>query len=250
MTYLGSKAQISKYIVPILQKYIDNNNITTFIDCCCGGANIIKNIVCENRIGIDKNPYLIALLQQMQTPNFSFPEEITREDWDRCKNGYSENWFIGLVSIFGSYFTRGFSGGYCNDKHPGNRYYYKGRVQTAIKDIPLIQDVQFINEDFSIIENYTNCVIYCDPPYQNTKKYDFCADFNYNKFWECIRKTSKNNYVFISEQEAPNDFISIWSLDKTRYTGTTKNIKKIAATEHLFIYSRGLIKGENYDTIS
>ena len=121
MTYLGSKQKISQNIVPILQKCINDNHITTFIDCCCGGANIIKNIQCENKIGIDNNPYLIALLKEMQKEDFIFPEHMTREDWDRCKNGNEfRQWYIGLCSIFCSYFTRGFGGGYCNDKHPEN----------------------------------------------------------------------------------------------------------------------------------
>ena len=38
MIYQGSKNRLAKYIIPILQKYIDENNIKLFIDCFCGGA--------------------------------------------------------------------------------------------------------------------------------------------------------------------------------------------------------------------
>lgn len=36
MVYMGSKAKYAKYIVPILQKTIDENNITTYIECFVG----------------------------------------------------------------------------------------------------------------------------------------------------------------------------------------------------------------------
>ena len=36
MKYMGSKSRIAKYIVPILQKCIDDNNITTYIEPFAG----------------------------------------------------------------------------------------------------------------------------------------------------------------------------------------------------------------------
>lgn len=232
MTIQGSKNKYAKYIVPILQNCIDKNNITTFIDTCCGGCNIIKNIKCNRRIAIDKNPYLIALWQKLQDPNFEFPPFPSREDWDRCKDGYEEqNWYVGLVQIFTSYLARGFGGGYNQQEKQ-----YWGRVHTVQKDLPLIKDIEFIEDDYSSILNYNNCCIYVDPPYSGTKQYDISKDFPYMHFWEIIRLASKNNYVFISEQSAPNDFISTWSLDTERQL--QGNIT--ACTENLFVFKYGL----------
>lgn len=69
MVYQGSKNRISKFLVPIIQKYIDDNNIKTYIEPMVGGANIIDKIVCENKVGGDINSELIALLQYIQTDN-------------------------------------------------------------------------------------------------------------------------------------------------------------------------------------
>ena len=60
MVYQGSKNRLAKYIVPIIQKYIDDNNIKTYIEPMCGGANIIDKIKCEKRIGSDINEDLIS----------------------------------------------------------------------------------------------------------------------------------------------------------------------------------------------
>ena len=64
MKYMGSKSRIAKYIVPILQKAIDENKIDSFYDIFCGGCNIIDKIECENLYAFDKKDTLIALLEQ------------------------------------------------------------------------------------------------------------------------------------------------------------------------------------------
>lgn len=210
MTIQGSKKKIAKYICPIIQQCINNNNIDTFIDAFVGGANIIKNIKCKNKIGIDNNPYLIALWKELQSPNFQFPEEApSRKDWDRCKDGLeTRDWYIGFVSIFGSNLTGGFPAGY-----ESTHKRYNGRVRTCKKDLPFIKDINFICADYrQILNQYNNVVIYCDPPYDNARGYDY-KKFNNEKFWDNMRELSKNNYVFVSETSAPDDFISIWSTE-------------------------------------
>ena len=62
MVYMGSKSKYANSIVPILQNAIDRNNITTYIECFVGGANIIDKINCENKYGYDNSQTLIALL--------------------------------------------------------------------------------------------------------------------------------------------------------------------------------------------
>lgn len=217
MTYLGSKAKYSKYIAPILQSYIDEHNSKIFIDCCVGGANIIDKIKCETRIGIDNNKNLIALYKEVQKGDFSFPEKISREDWDNCKNGNAPDWFIGLVSIFASYNTRGFSGGFIHGEVGEKQY--RGRINTFKRQIPSLYGINFKYDDYTTLLTYKDAVIYIDPPYANTKKYDTSKDFNREHFWETMREVSKNNKIFISELTAPDDFICIWEFEGTHQLG-------------------------------
>ena len=60
MKYMGSKSRIAKYIVPIIQRYIDDNNIEYYWEPFVGGANVIDKICCKHKIGSDKNKYLIC----------------------------------------------------------------------------------------------------------------------------------------------------------------------------------------------
>lgn len=66
MKYVGSKNRLSKDLVPIIQKFIDDNNITHYYEPFVGGANMIDKIRCNNKFGSDIHPYLIALLKQAQ----------------------------------------------------------------------------------------------------------------------------------------------------------------------------------------
>ncbi len=70
-----------------------------------------------------------------------------------------------------------------------------------------------------------NLLIYCDPPYKdNNLNSKYFKNFDHDKFWNVMRKWSKNNLVIISESTAPKDFIEIWSTT-SRSTNISKTIK-------------------------
>jgi site-specific DNA-adenine methylase len=165
--------------------------------------------------------------------NNNFPEQLTREDWDAAKNGVTkEPWKRALVCFFASYSARGWSGGYCLNS---TRDYYNERLRDFQKQIPLLKDVEFIAKDYLQQTFIEGSVIYIDPPYFNTKKYDINKNFDYDDFWDKVRKDSEKNYVYVSEQIAPNDFKSIWSKQVNRNCFGANATK---ATENLFIFNQ------------
>lgn len=131
MVYQGSKNKIAKYIVPIIQKYIDDNNIMTYIEPFCGGVNIIDKIKCKNRIASDYNEDLIALLKYIQKDNdlSIAPEECSfehyadvRENRKQDTNKYSKE-YTALIGYCASYGGRYFDGGYGRDSKGGRSIY-------------------------------------------------------------------------------------------------------------------------------
>lgn len=230
MVYQGSKTKYAKEIIPILQKYIDDNNIICFIDGMCGGCNIIDKIHCDIKIAQDINPYLMDLYEQAVHKDLEFPVTITREDWDSCKNHPEENplWKVALVAFFTSYSARGFSGGFAMN---GSRDFYSERLNNFKKQIPNLKDVIFRQGDVYNLGGIQNSLIYLDPPYKNTKKYDVSKNFDYEKFWNKVRELSKDNIVIVSEQEAPDDFEIIWEKNVKRNCFGAESTK---ATEKLF----------------
>lgn len=62
-----------------------------------------------------------------------------------------------------------------------------------------------------------NTLCYCDPPYFRTKfdkRRENLLSFDTNVFWETMREWSKDDIVVVSETEAPDDFVEIFSLDR------------------------------------
>lgn len=93
MKYVGSKARLVKYIAPIIQSYIDENNIKKYWEPFVGGANLITHIKCKERFGSDINPYLIALLKQTQIDASIFPQTVSEAEYkavQTSKNDYPE----------------------------------------------------------------------------------------------------------------------------------------------------------------
>lgn len=195
---MGSKNKIAKELLPIILK--DHNN-NVYIEPFCGGCNIIDKVN-GKRIANDSNSYLISLWKALQN-GYVPPETVTREDYYRVKNNIINERpelvaFIGFLCSFGGKWWGGYA---FNNK--GDNYAARGQRQ-LLKQIQLLKDVEFLNENYINLVIPDNSIVYCDPPYQNTTKYK--DSFNHDAFWDWVRKISKNNKVFVSEYVAPEDF--------------------------------------------
>lgn len=114
---MGSKAKITKYIVPIIQRKIDESGARYYVEPFAGGCNVIDKIKAEYRIASDSNKYLIALFQHLQDGG-ELPEHITREEYNKAREAYRtgdnslQAWYIGAVGFLASYNGRFYDGGY------------------------------------------------------------------------------------------------------------------------------------------
>lgn len=100
MKYMGSKSRIAKYIVPIIQEYVDKYEIKNYLEPFVGGANIIDKINCKNRYGFGNNKYLIALLNQVQIDASVFPETIDKATYDYVHQHYKDCQFATINSRY------------------------------------------------------------------------------------------------------------------------------------------------------
>ena len=237
MVYQGSKSRVAKDICPIIQKAIDESNCDTFIDAFVGGANLIQHIKCENRIGYDINPYLIALLNNLdKIPNFEVP--ISKEEYDTCRAEWRSaqlthpDWYIGTVGYIASFGGRFYDGEYAKDVPASDpkRHEHRNRKNNILKQTPELIDCKFEVKDFFSLD-CTDAIIYCDPPYNGTKPYPYD---NYDKeaFWDKIRELSEHNQVFISELSAPDDFKMVWHKKIKNTVGLNNSLDQV---EKLFI---------------
>ena len=89
LKYMGSKARLAKEIAPIINKLIKENNIKTYIEPFVGGANMIEHIICERKIGIDNNEFLIAMWKAL--PNYVEGEHDVLVIPDCSRSMYSQS---------------------------------------------------------------------------------------------------------------------------------------------------------------
>lgn len=237
MKYMGSKSRIAKDIVPIIQGMIDDNNINTYIEVCCGGCNVIDKVKSNIKIASDNNKYLIAMLQNLdkisELPDFISKEHYTdvRTCFNTGDNKYPD-WYIGAVGFLASYNGRFFDGGYSGSYKLRN--YYDEARRNLIEQIPTLDGISFKCCDYLTYrpEDYAGCLFYIDPPYKGTKQYGTSKAFDHDKFWNWARTMAVNNIVLVSEHSAPEGIKCLWEMPIKR---TIDNTKRVDVVERLFM---------------
>ena len=223
---MGSKNRIAKYILPIILK--DRRPNQWYVEPFVGGCNLIDKLD-GLRYGNDFCSYLIAMWQALQD-GWIPPQKFSEEEYKHIKNNKEtyEKHLVGYVGYNLSYGAKWF-GGYRRDK-AGVRDYALEAYNNVMKQVPKIKDVLFYNKSYDDLILPPNSITYCDPPYENTTKYK--TDFNHEAFWEWAKNCAKEGHtIYISEYNAPKDFICIWEKEiassLTKDTGSKKGIERL-----------------------
>ena len=235
MKYLGGKIRIAKEILPII--LADRKEGQYFVEPFCGGCNVTAN-VSGNRIANDYNEYLIAMFVGLLSGE-NYPEQIERElynDVRDCFRSGSDKYdigFMGWVGFMASYrgtFFRGYSGSIVTAKGE-SRDFISMAVRNIAKQIPKLQGVEFRSGDYKNLQIPEESIIYCDPPYMD--KAEYTCSLNHDEFWQwCRERVYDGHKVYISEYQAPEDFVKVW--EKPLRNNMSADKRK--ATEKLFIY--------------
>lgn len=226
MKYMGSKARVAKYLLPIILK--DRKPGQWYVEPFVGGANMIDKVE-GNRIGADFNELLICALMNIRDDIDILPksnQEFTEQDY---KNRAINHIQIKGFAAFSYSYSGKFWGGWRRDG-VGKRDYVAEAYKNALKQSPLLQGVDLIHSSYSELKIPENSIIYCDPPYANTTKYR--DSFDHDSFWQwCRDKAKEGHKVFISEYSAPDDFECLWSKEinssLTKDTGSKKGVEKL-----------------------
>lgn len=170
-----------------------------------------------NRIANDSNLYLIAMWEALSW-GWDPPRTIEREHYCEVRTCYKQNsdeypmHYIGWVGFVGS-FNGKFFGGYAGHSammRTGRVRDYIGEAsRNILAQVPLLDGVQFTNSSYADMIIPPDSIIYCDPPYAGVTKYAYSID--HENFWAwCRERVAEGHDVFISEYNAPDDFICVW----------------------------------------
>ena len=241
MRYQGGKSRIAKEIAAVIserERERERESNKTFVSLFCGSCAVEAKVTGYDRIICnDNHEYLIALLKAVQQ-GYELPEHISEEQYKYIKEHKDEDKALaGFVGFGCSYGGKWFDGYAKGEK---GRNYALGSKHTLLKDMATLMTAKFTCLDYRDVNIPDNSVVYCDPPYRNTTSYKN-GKFNTDDFWNYMRVISKNNAVYISEQEAPDDFVCLWEKPLKRCLSHDSS-KYFTATEKLFTYKN--IEGE------
>lgn len=215
MTYYhGGKKRIGKKISNIIIQLINKSekNIIGYCEPFCGMCGVYKHIRLNtnfnNYLAGDINESLIIMWNSLQH-GWIPPRTCSKELFMDLKNKQpsSEKGFMGHAW--------GFRGIFCNSYANRPQKHIDLQVEACKLISKILKDVKFSNCSFSEYSNLKNFIIYCDPPYKKQSIYyndnSNLVIFDHNVFWEWVRKMSIDNIVLVSEYEAPDDMICIWT---------------------------------------
>jgi DNA adenine methylase len=236
---MGSKAKFAKDILRFVLKNRKPNQL--YVEPFCGGCNMLDKVQ-GNRMASDSNKYLIALWQGLQQGRL-YTSDISKELFDKARIEFNnktniafDDFELGWIGFMSGFNGKSFGGGYSGTYTKRN--YIVEQINNTLLQSKRLIDVEFFNVSFDELNIPINSIIYCDPPYQQTTGYGK-DKFNHDSFWNWVRLKSLNNDVFVSEYNAPNDFVCIWSKDVNVALSTKKSIQ---ATEKLFVHESKITK--------
>lgn len=228
MKYMGSKRRIAKQILPIILQ--NRKEGQYYVEPFCGGCNMIDKVE-GNRIANDANQYIVSMWDAMVNDGWIPPSKVTEDEYNAIKNNKDHYpqylvGFVGVALTFGSKWFRG----YARNKR-GTNYAMEGR-DNLYKQIARLKGTEFQSVSYDEMVIPDDSIIYCDPPYQSVTGYK--DKFDSEKFWQwCREMTVKGHTVYISEYQAPSDFICVWQQELNSNMDASVMKKSV---EKLFTY--------------
>lgn len=236
MKYLGGKHGIGKLVADFLINECPPDTVSGYLEPFCGSLGVFKNMTDKNYkkyIASDIQPDLIEMWKKIQNNTLKIPSSISEKQYNNLKDSPSPN-AMKAVAGFGLSFGGKFFAGYAQKWAGNSGRNFLNEFKNSIEKIkPTIEkdNVQFLNKQYYDFKP-NNMLIYCDPPYKSTEGYS-TGDFDHDKFWDIMRKWSKNNCVYISEESAPSDFKVVWKRKKRR---TLDKNERFYSYEKIYMY--------------
>lgn len=225
MPYPGGKAR-AHYVVDVLNHPVFDDFV--YIEPFVGYASILHKIERKKvTVASDTNANVINVFKYLQCHEL-YPI-ITKPIFDNARQKYLGNLpisptlaaFSSLSTFNGIHWRHAtYAGKHINkdgkifDYAQARHNYYDKLIQNKTFRTTSFTTCSYESYDLDQWRKLGPILLYCDIPYLTSRNKEFYGmeeDFDYNRFWETIREwSSKDNVVvFISELQAPDDFVRV-----------------------------------------
>lgn len=232
MIYTGSKRLLAKYIVPILKSARKPGQ--WYVEPFVGGANMLEHFD-GPRIANDNNQYLIAMWRAL-TNGWQPPTNVSESEYYAIKQAQGNYppelvaW-VGITCSFGAKWFGSYArgGNFAGDR---SQNYAQSAWNSVQRQLPKLQNVNWVCRDYNDLTMFPGSLIYCDPPYASVQHYK--EKINHADFWQwCRIKVSEGHTLYVSEHQAPGDFQCVWEKEVTNNLKMAHLGKRV---ERLFTY--------------
>jgi site-specific DNA-adenine methylase len=180
----------------------------------CGVARQFAKDASRQVIANDLNPNVIALLREIQKPNWTthskFPTHCSKVQYESLKATHEVSAKKGFVGI-GCSFNGNYFAGFRKPNPELNRDFLKQFHKGLEKLSRDIQRMKILEASSYDQHDPHDMICYVDSPYaHNNILTPYFSNFDFDHFWDVMRTWSESNLVFISERIAPRDFVCIW----------------------------------------
>ena len=233
MSYLGGKSKNAQHILDVINHPTFDG--MDYVEPFVGYCHILRRVERKRSYDAsDAHPLLVTLLAEVMrgTP---LPR-VTRAEYEALRAA-PDGSLRAAVAAFAFSFNGKEWGGYVNeyrrrdgrvDDIPGSRF----RYYETLRSNPTMRRATVRCRDYAS-ETPSGALVYCDPPYAATTRYGRMT-FDTAAFWETVRRWSVDNFVFVSEYAAPDDFLCV--AESAKQSCVAGGHRQTSRVERLFLH--------------
>lgn len=209
MRYMGGKSRIAKRIAPFL--IADGIRCHTYLEPFIGGGSVFAEVSPYFAVAVasDVNRDLILLWQALAA-GWEPPNTLTHEEWKTLRDAEPSalRAFAGFGCSFGGRFFEGYA------RARGDDYCGAAR-RGLLRKLSLMHPApEFHHVPYDAWSPGEGTLVYCDPPYANTKPYSAVDSFDSDRFWKVAEGWAESGAtVLVSEYAAPAPWREVWSAE-------------------------------------
>lgn len=234
MRYMGGKSRIAKELTKTMLDTSAQREV--YVEPFVGGGTVAEQMAPNFRSSwlSDVHPDLVMMWDAVINDGWIPPTAVSYEQYQELRYTKEPSALRGFVGFGCSFGGRWFEG-YARYKDTNFAQSSHNVVMRQAKAIGSGGPVQVSALDFRDISAPTGSIVYCDPPYADTKGYSKTGVFPHAEFWEKATEWSDAGaQVFVSEYTAPEDWTVVWEKEVVGQLDPRKQRDK--PVERLFVH--------------